>query len=197
MFLILTPLQLNLALTYASRTQHHALARKISDVISNFGRERFSEEERENEDLSDVEIESDAAYMENRTSALRQRVQSGNGTTGSKLVGSSLRIKTVTSNISKFDHRSERQGGSRFLNNAHPTAAKAQPIRAEEGEGEGEGERDAANEMTKELFSDEGEGEGEEEDEEKGSEVDDTPLPTPLPGTKRTNPFKVLCWITS
>ena len=193
MFLILTSLQLNLALTYASRTQHHALARKISDVISNFGRERFSEDERENEDLSDFETESDAAYMENRTSALRQRVQSGNGTTGSKLVGSSLRIKTVTSNISKFDHRSERQGGSRFLNNAHPTAAKAQPVRAEEGEGEGEGERDAANEMTKELFSDE----GEEEEVEKGSEVDDTPSSTPLPGTKRANPFKVVCWITS
>ena len=41
--------------------------------------------------------------------------------------------------------------------------------------------------MTRELFSDE----GEEEEEERGSEVEVTPLSTPLPGTKRTNPFKV------
>ena len=38
--------------------------------------------------------------------------------------------------------------------------------------------------MTRELFSDEVE-------EERGSEVEVTPLSTPLPGTKRTNPFKV------
>ena len=194
----LTPLQLNLALTYASRTQHHSLARHISDLISNWGqRERLGEED---EDVSDDENESDAVYMETRTSALRQRVPSGNGTrngtSSSKLVGSSLRIKTVTSNISKFDHCSEQQGGSRFLNNAHHQ--KSQNTRAEEeesgeegGEGEGErggeGERETQNEMTRELFSDE----GEEEEEERGGEVEVTPLSTPLPGTKRTNPFKV------
>ena len=209
----LTPLQLNLALTYASRTQHHTLARHISDLISNWGqRERLGEDD---EDVSDDESESDAVYMETRTNALRQRVPSGNGTrngtSSSKLVGSSLRIKTVTSNISKFDRCSERQGGSRFLNKAHhQILQKADSnTRAEEeesgeegeregGERGGEGERETQNEMTRELFSDEGEEEEEEEEEERGSEV--TPLSTPLPGTKRTNPFKVSvypCQITS
>ena len=101
--------------------------------------------------MSDGESESDAVYMETRTNALRQRVPSGNGTrngtSSSKLVGSSLRIKTVTSNISKFDRCSERQGGSWFLNNAHHqksrkadsnTRAEAEES-GEEGEGEGEG----------------------------------------------------------
>ena len=199
----LTPLQLNLALTYASRTQHHTLARHISDLISNWGQgERLGEED---EDVSDDESESDAVYMETRTNALRQRVPSGNGTrngtSSSKLVGSSLRIKTVTSNISKFDRCSERQGGSRFLNNAHHQKSRKadsntrveEEESGEEGEGEGEGERggegerETQNEMTRELFSDE----GEEEEEERGSEVEVTPLSTPLPGTKRTNPFKV------
>ena len=197
----LTPLQLNLALTYASRTQHHTLARNISDLLSNLGREKFGEE---NEDLSDFESETDVVYMENRSSALRQRVQSGNGarngTTGSKMVGSSLRIKPVTSNI-KFDHRSERQpSGSRFLNNAHQQTTRKANSKEPEEDGEGEGEEkeegvgeeregvgEAVNEMTKELFSDE----GEEEEEERGSEGEGTPLSTPLPGTKKPNPFKV------
>ena len=198
----LTPLQLNLALTYASRTQHHTLARHISDLISNWSqRERLGEDG--DEDVSDGENESDAVYMETRTNALRQRVPSGNGTrngtSSSKLVGSSLRIKTVTSNISKFDRCSERQGVSRFLNSAHhPTSQKTdsntraeEEESGEEGEGErgGEGERETQNEMTRELFSDEGE--EEEEEEERGGEVEVTPLSTPLPGTKRTNPFKV------
>ena len=164
----LTPLQLNLALTYASRTQHHSLARQISDLISNWGqRERLGEDD---EDVSDDESESDAVYMETRTSALRQRVPSGNGTrngtSSSKLVGSSLRIKTVTSNISKYDRCSEQQGGSQFLNNAHhPTSRKADSnTRPEEESGEeggeggergGDGERETQNEMTRELFSDE------------------------------------------
>ena len=141
----LTPLQLNLALMYASRTQHHTLARRISDLISNWGqRERLGEED---EDGSDDDI-----YMETRTNALRQRVPSGNGTrngtSSSKLVRSSLRIKTVTSNILKFDRCSEQQGESRFLNNAHhPMSRKADSnTRAEEEEsgeeGEGEGERE-------------------------------------------------------
>ena len=198
----LTPLQLNLALTYASRTQHHSLARHISNLISNWGqRERLGEDD---EDVSDDESESDVVYMETRTNALRQRVPSGNGTrngtSGSKLVRSSLRIKTLTSNISKFNRCSERQGGSRFLNNAHHLTSRKtdsntrleEEESGEEGEGEGErggeGERETQNEMTRELFSDEGE---EEEEEERGSEVEVTPLSTLLPGTKRTNPFKV------
>ena len=109
--------------------------------------------------MSDDESESDAVYMETRTNALRQMVPSGNGTrngtSGSKLVGSNLRIKTVTSNFSKFDCCSERQGGSWFLNNAYyPTSRKAdsntRPEEEESGEEEGEGEGERGGEGEKE-----------------------------------------------
>lgn len=170
-----------MALTYASRTQHHILARHISDLISNFSCDDVRGGEDENFTNSETE---DIEYMESRSSVLKQRVQSrdgaSNGASGSKRVGSSLRIKTT----SKFEPNSENRTRAKFLNNANPSMATGGK---ETGEGSG-----ALYDETKELFSDEGEGEGEgERGEGEGEEGERTPVSTPLPGTKRPNPFKV------
>ena len=176
---------------YASRTQHHTLARHVSDLISNQGQQTLSEEE----EVSDCDNENDAIYLEHRASALRQREQLGNGTktgpAGSKpvrLAGlSSLKMK----NGGKVDRNPEKPRRN-ILNSAHhSTAMKDGSNLAEEEEGE-EGEREAAGEMTKELFSDkEEEEEGGEEDMEQREGESRRPLLTPTAGTKRPNPFKV------
>ena len=169
-----------MALTYASRTQHHVLARNISDLIQHKVNEVTSDSETETEDV---------AYMESRTSALKQRVQLRNGTntgtSGSKQAMSSLRITAPTITLKSDQHK---QKSGRFLTNAHSmTSTNALRL----------GEKDDVPNETKELFSDgeedvggEGEGEG---GEGEGPEVDsegETQVATALE-TKRANPFKV------
>lgn len=163
---------LNLALTYASRTQHHTLARNISDLLSNLtdSNQAMAEEEEEEEEvgLSDIEIERDVAYMENRANVLRQRVQLGNGSTRSKRDEASSRMKQTAAKIGRPLER------PMVPNNAHQlTAAREEGVPNE----------------TRELFSDE-ETEREVEDEAPPTA---TPISTPLPSLtgKRPNPFKM------
>ena len=122
--------------------------------------------------MSDVETESDAVYSESRASALRKRVQSGNGASNgtniSKLVGQNPRTKSSV----KSDKRSGKPSDGEFLN----SAPLATVVRGDSRE----------DDMTRELFSS-----GEEGD-EGGCEGVSTPLPpTPLTGAKKSNPFKV------
>ena len=191
----LTRMQLNLALTYASRTQHHSLARHISDLIHT----KASQVEQESSS-SDVESESeDKVYMENRTNALKQRVQLGNraisGTSSSKQAMASLRTKPPNNH-----HLDKKKRSIHSLSNAHLTASK-QDTRWREGEMEAA----MASDETRELFSDREEGEsgGEEmrvRDEGEGvrgvGEETSPPftpvqLSTETAANKRPNPFKV------
>ena len=125
--------------------------------------------------MSDVETESDAVYSESRASALRKRVQSGNGpsngTNISKLVGQNPRTKSSA----KSDKRSGKPSDGEFLN----SAPLATVVRGDSRE----------DDMTRELFSS---GDEEEMGDEGGCEGVSTPLPpTPLTGAKKSNPFKV------
>ena len=185
-------MQLNLALTYASRTQHHSLARNISDLL-----QQKATENAPDSNASDNETESeDVAYTESRTSALKQRVQIGNGANGanggtssSKWAVPSLRIKTA-SRTSKFDCyvKDDKQG--HFLSNAHSTTCNG-GSRLCEGE---TGEDTSAVNETRELFSVSEEVRSGGEDGGGSEEEERSPLPTPVQlctGTKRANPFKV------
>ena len=173
-----------MALTYASRTQHHVLARNISDLIQHKVNEVTSDSETETEDV---------AYMESRTSTLKQRVQLRNGAntgmSSSKQAMSSLRIKAPTITLKSDQHK---QKSGRFLTNANSTTS-TNALRP--------GEKDGVPNETKELFSDgeedvggkgegEGEGEGGEGEGREGDSEGETQVATALE-TKRANPFKV------
>ena len=185
-----------MALTYASRTQHHLLARNISDLIQQKAND-------EDGDLNEVDIESeseDTEYRERRTSALKQRVQLGNGassgTSSSKWAMPRLRInpqKQVSKN----------ECGRRYPSNGYLATCS----RGDGRKGEGD-EIAAASDETRELFSDGEEGSGGEEEgrdsegEEEGRDSEGeeggrsppstpTPLYTETAATRRANPFKV------
>ena len=165
-----------MALTYASRTQHHLLARNIGDLIQ----QKVNEDDNLNED--DIESESeDIVYMERRTSALKKRVQLGNGTSsgtsGSKWAVPHLRINPQ-------NQVSKNECGRRYPSNGHlATSSRG-------GEGD---EIAAASDETRELFSDGEEGERGSEGEEGGRSPPSTPTPlyTETAAIRRANPFKV------
>ena len=179
-----------MALTYASRTQHHLLARNISDLIQQKAND-------EDGDLNEVDIESeseDTEYRERRTSALKQRVQLGNGassgTSSSKWAMPRLRINPRNQVL-------KNECGRRYPSNGHLATSS----RGGDREGEGD-EIAAASDETRELFSDGEEGErgsgGEEEGRDsEGEEGGRSPPSTPTPlytetaATRRANPFKV------
>ena len=195
---------MNLALTYASRTQHVRLARHISDLIQQRSLESADSAEEElyhDGDYYDNEAtnptnqnaEEDVEYARNRTETLQQRpgilLKKRPVSTTSKLSGSK-----------KFDHYMEEIRQGRFLSLAG--TSKRTTNDSQEGY--------HGNDETKELFSDHeseegGEGgmlNGEpaaEDDLETESVRSDVRLDTPplllalesSSSNKRPNPFKV------
>jgi len=195
---------MNLALTYASRTQHVRLARHISDLIQQKSLEEVDsgdEElyygdyyENEAANATNQNAEEDMEYARNRTETLQQRP----GTVIKKRpISSSLKL-TGSKTLAKFDHYREEIRQGRFLSLASRRAASESQ------------ESYHGNDETKELFSDHDSEEGEEgrelneepavvEDLETESVGSDVRLGTPpsllalesSSTNKRPNPFKV------
>ena len=205
---------MNLALTYASRTQHTKLARHISELIQYKAMEIESENEEDYFETESAgrtnqiaEEESEYQYAKSRSSSLNQGPQ----LTAKKKYSFAATSKTSTKPssskaLSKFDRYMEEIKRGKFLSSSlRKTAASDSQVSAFSEE------RANGGDETKELFSDEedegalnGEEPAEEAEMEAEGESDggdprsDTPPPEPSllasldsSEQKRPNPFRV------
>ena len=183
---------MNLALTYASRTQHIRLARKISELIQQKTLDGYDSDsdcyETESADFTNqnTDVDMEYQYAKARSETLNQKPQ---------IVVKKQSFKVVKPK-SKYDRYMDEIRQGKFLSSVRKTAG----VDSQEATSQG-----GASDMTKELFSD---SEGEEEErvldedvanqneDDVNSVTSDSPPPAPLvdfesSGTKRPNPFKV------
>lgn len=207
---------MNLALTYASRTQHARLARHISELIQHKAMEFESENEEDYFETESTgrtnqiaEEESEYQYAKARSTSLNQGPQL---TTRKKFSFATTTSKTAakpssSKPLNKFDRYMEEIRQGKFLSSSLRKTAASDSRESAFGE-----ERANGGDETRELFSDaedEGALNGEESaEEEEGMEAEgesegddprsDTPPPEPSllasldsSEKKRPNPFRV------
>ena len=196
---------MNLALTYASRTQHLRLARHISDLIQQKSIEGFYSDEEESNPIGqfDAECEEgedlDRKYAQDRSEKLKQGTRITSKTIQHLTKGSSSSTSTGLRKKIALGHSSSRFS-SKFSN---PANVAKQNEHSNGNNEDTDNEIDIVYNETKELFSDEVDSENEGEGtHECGDDVidkeEDSPTHTPpytmSSGTgteKRHNPFKV------
>ena len=169
---------MNLALTYASRTQHLRLARQISELIQQKSTSGWYSEEEDydaigqNEELEHND-EGDQKYAVERSEKLKQSTR-----VPPRVLKRAPQLNAKGLRFSKFSSSKRRKRSE-------------DDFESENGVNE-----------TKELFTDEEQSDGEAVGEESGSDVEvgggegDSPTPAPTPiglsnSEKRHNPFKV------
>ena len=212
---------MNLALTYASRTQHVRLARQISELIQrkamefeNETEEDYFETESTEQTNEIAEEESEYQYAKSRSSTLNQGPQIVAKKKYSFAATSKVSKPSSSKPLSKFDRYMEEIKRGKFLSSSLQKTAAGDSQLSAFGE-----ERVNGGDETRELFSDAEDEEalnGEEPVEKEEMEADgeseggdprsDTPPPEPSllasldsSETKRANPFKVstgriFCW---
>ena len=197
---------MNLALTYASRTQHLRLARHISDLIQQKSIEGFYSDEEESNPIGQLDADWEEGedlnrkYAQDRNKKLKQ---------GTRITSKKIQHlkKGITSSTSMRKKIALGHSSSRFSSN--PANASGQDDHSNGNDNDSETEVEKLYNETKELFSDEAESENEKEaifgDGDNGDDVLDkegdfpthTPpytLPSGTGSEKRHNPFKVSAW---